>query len=162
MCDCASLSRISPTKIRTYLSYPQVPCSIQALFLQPAPAGLDLSSPTVLMGLRKGMRPKLYWKTPRPWKRGREMPMIFCSRFWTRRSKVPEVFSTWLNRLFSPKEKIGTSAALEGHRGGSMGHPERQGWKGHPAGPATRPLTFREPFQVPTGRPECPRTSSWV
>ena len=63
------------------------------------------------------MKPKLYWKTPRPWKRGREMPMIFCSRFWTRRSKVPEVFSTWLNRLFSPKEKIGTSAALEGHRG---------------------------------------------
>lgn len=59
------------------------------------------------------MSPKLYWKIPRPWKRGREMPMIFCSRFWTQRSQVPYVFSTWLNRLFSPKEKIGTRAALE-------------------------------------------------
>lgn len=79
------------------------------------------------MGWRKGTRPKLYWKTPLPWKSGREMPMIFCSQFWIQRSQVPGVFSTWLNRLFSPKEKIGTRAALEGHRRGHMEGP-RKAW----------------------------------
>lgn len=78
------------------------------------------------------MRPKLYWKTPRPWKRGREMPMIFCSRFWMQRSQVPEALSTWLNRLFSPKEKTGTRAALEGEEGWKK--PGRHRWEGHLVG----------------------------
>lgn len=111
------------------LAHPPVPLQhlAQALFLQPALPSLDLSSPMVVMGWRKGMKPKLYWKTPLPWKRGREMPMIFCSRFWIPRSQVPGVFSTWLNRLFSPKEKIGTRAALGDTGEGTWTNPERHG-----------------------------------
>ena len=42
--------------------------------------------------------------------------MIFCSRSWMRRNQEPGEFSTWSNSSFSPKEKIGTRAALEGDR----------------------------------------------
>lgn len=124
-CGYASLSKLGAHEDRT-LSRPSsssLAAFSAGLALKAWPASLDGSSPMVVMGWRKGMRPKLYWKTPRPWKTGRETPMIFCSRFWTQRSQVPDVFSTWLNRLFSPKEKTGTSAALQGHRRGSVEEP---------------------------------------
>lgn len=47
--------------------------------------------------------------------------MIPCSQFWTQRSQEPEEFSTWSNKSFSPKEKIGTRAALEGSRAQGAG-----------------------------------------
>lgn len=38
--------------------------------------------------------------------------MILCSQSWHQRSQEPDKFSTWSNASFSPKEKIGTRAAL--------------------------------------------------
>lgn len=59
------------------------------------------------------MRPKEYWKIPRAWKRGREIPMILCSRSCVHRSQLPLWFPTWSNSSFSPKENIGTRWALK-------------------------------------------------
>lgn len=51
-------------------------------------------SPKVWMGLRKGRSPKLYWKTPLAWKRGRASPMSFCSRSCPARMREPSGFGT--------------------------------------------------------------------
>lgn len=50
---------------------------------------------------------------PRAWKRGREIPMMLCSRSCVHRSHVPLWFSTWSNTSFSPKENTGTRWALK-------------------------------------------------
>lgn len=69
--------------------------------------------PTVCMGFLYGRRPKLYWKTPLAWKRGKATPMILWKRSCTRLRVEPAGFSIWSKSSFSPNENTGTNHALK-------------------------------------------------
>ena len=68
---------------------------------------------TVWIGLLYGSNPKVYWKTPRPWKSGGANPISSFTFVCQWRSAEPEGLLTWSYKSFSPKENTGTKDALK-------------------------------------------------
>lgn len=107
-----------PPNFRVFPNFFQFFSKISIFFLQIS------CSPTVWMGRRKGRSPKLYWKTPRAWKRGSATPKILWSRPWRRRSRDPGGFGICWKSSFSPKLNTGTKGVLENGGRGLGGTPK--------------------------------------
>lgn len=56
-------------------------------------ASAVIYSPTMLIGVRYGRIPKVYWNTPLPWKIGGEKLMIVVKNFWILWSFSPKTLS---------------------------------------------------------------------
>lgn len=65
---------------------------------------------TVLMGFRRGISPKEYWKNPRPTNAAGAIPVVALTHSWKRRNFEPGGLGGWSNRSSSPKLMTGTSA----------------------------------------------------
>lgn len=72
-----------------------------------------MNLPTVVTGWEKGMKPKLYWKNPRPIRIQGHNPISLRTRFWNLRSQEPGGNGTWSYKLVSPNENTGTSGVLK-------------------------------------------------